>query len=121
MLKVIIAGGRDIEGEVAYTQLSALINSSFPNLDVEVVSGCAPGVDTLGERFAKENNLVIHEFKADWATFGKYAGPRRNRQMAAFADALILFWDGKSKGSANMLAEARKKNLSIRQYLWKNT
>lgn len=33
--------------------------------------------------------------------------------MADYADAMILVWDGKSRGSANMLKQAREKGLKI--------
>lgn len=51
--------------------------------------------------------------KADWDAHGKAAGPIRNRKMAQEADALLLLWDGKSKGSASMLAEAKRTGLQI--------
>jgi hypothetical protein len=33
--------------------------------------------------------------------------------MAQYADALIAFWDGKSKGTANMINEAKKQGLTV--------
>jgi hypothetical protein len=50
---------------------------------------------------------------ARWDTEGKAAGPKRNKRMAEAADALILVWDGKSKGSASMKSEAQKRGLKI--------
>jgi hypothetical protein len=46
---------------------------------------------------------VIKRYPADWDTFGKSAGYRRNEQMAEDADALVAFWDGESKGTAHMI------------------
>lgn len=69
----------------------------------EVVSGCATGIDRLGEQWARANNIPIKEMPADWNTHGKSAGPQRNRAMAEYADAAIVVWDGKSHGSRNMI------------------
>jgi len=43
----------------------------------------------------------------------KAAGPKRNEQMANDADALIAFWDGKSKGTKNMIDAANKLGLYV--------
>lgn len=48
------------------------------------------------------SNLKLTKFPADWEKFGKVAGHIRNKQMAEEGDALLLIWDGESKGSANM-------------------
>ena len=34
--------------------------------------------------------------------------------MADEADALVAFWDGKSRGTAHMIETAKKKDLKIR-------
>lgn len=39
---------------------------------------------------------------ADWTTYGKKAGYIRNEAMAEKADAVIVFWDGKSPGAGHM-------------------
>lgn len=56
-------------------------------------------------------------FPADWDAHGKAAGPIRNREMAQYGDALLLIWDGKSRGSASMLKEARSAKLPIMQVI----
>ncbi len=46
--------------------------------------------------------LPVKEFPADWDQHGNAAGPIRNAQMADYADALLLIYDGESRGSLNM-------------------
>lgn len=53
-------------------------------------------------------------FKADWDKHGKAAGFKRNTEMAKYADALIAFWDGKSKGTKHMIDTAKSHNLKVR-------
>jgi len=78
------------------------------------VSGTARGADQLGERYAKERGYFIQRFPADWNAYGKAAGYIRNRKMAEYADALIAFWDGKSRGTLNMISLAKECGLQIR-------
>jgi hypothetical protein len=79
----------------------------------EVVCGCARGADQLGAWWAKINRIPVKQYPADWEEYGRYAGVRRNHQMADNADALIAFWDGKSRGTEHMIDTARKHNLKI--------
>lgn len=97
-MKVIIAGSRCIHDYPAVQQ--ALAMSGF--VPTEIVSGAANGVDRLGERLALDRALPLKQFPADWNTHGKAAGFIRNLEMANYADALVLVWDGASPGAANM-------------------
>lgn len=72
-----------------------------------------PGVDLLGKRYAEEKHIPVRRMPADWNKHGKAAGPIRNEQMAIRADAFIAFWDGQSRGTANMIELAKKHNLKI--------
>lgn len=99
MSKVIIAGSR---GFTDYSKLCDYIKE-FKYDITEIVSGGANGVDKLGERFARENNIPAKIFPAKWTDFsepcllkkGKYgdynalAGHNRNREMAEYADVLL--------------------------------
>lgn len=78
-----------------------------------VVCGKAKGADHLGELWAIYHNIPIDYYPADWKKFGRSAGPRRNKQMSENADALIALWNGKSKGTENMIKLATAKNLRI--------
>jgi len=79
----------------------------------EVVSGHAPGADTLGERFAKENNIPVKLFPAAWKKLGRAAGPVRNKAMADYAEALVAFLYPHSKGTKSMIGFAHKKDMPI--------
>lgn len=113
--KVIIAGGRDFKD---YDFLSEKLNQLFKNrTDIEIVSGMADGADTLGCMYAEDNALFLAQFpvtKQQWVKFGKVAGPMRNERMASYANALVAFWDRKSRGTKDMIEAAKRYNLEIR-------
>ena len=81
---------------------------------IVIVSGGAKGADALGEKYAEENGLEIERYFADWNTFGKSAGPKRNELMAQSSDYIICFWDGKSRGTKSMIDFAQKYNTPIK-------
>ena len=113
--KVIIAGGRDFNDYALLCEkCDGLLSHKRQSHSVVIVSGTARGANSLGERYANERNYPIQRFPPDWNADGKAAGFIRNAQMAKAADALIAFWDGKSKGTANMIEIARKRNLQVR-------
>jgi hypothetical protein len=110
--RVIIAGSRniflspysifDIVATAGYSVDKEHAKRNKKNHIGEVVSGNAKGVDTSGEYFAFNYNVPMEVFPAEWDKHGRSAGPIRNKQMADYADALVLIWDGRSTGSANM-------------------
>lgn len=113
--RVIIAGSRSA---VYSKELGDKVMYLLKDLtDLEIVSGTARGADKIGEQIAKNNNIPVKRFPADWDKHGKSAGVLRNREMAQYGTHLILIWDGVSKGSKSMLEEARKRGLHIRNIL----
>ena len=108
-MKAIICGGRDYEfTEANYCALDKLCEE----LPVtEVVSGCAPGADACGEKWAVRRSISIKQFPADWAGQGRKAGPLRNQQMADYADVCIAFPGG--KGTEDMVRKATKRGLRV--------
>ena len=115
MIKVIIAGTRDFN-DYAFLKknLDYFLQGINPNNEeIEIVSGNARGADKLGERYAKEHNLPVKLFPANWDKYGKRAGYLRNQEMANYADVLIAFWDEKSKGTKHMIDIAKKQDLTV--------
>ena len=112
--KVIIAGGRYFSDyALLQEKCDYYLSNKLKTHNVIIVSGHASGADSLGEKFAADHNLQCELYPADWDKHGKAAGPIRNAEMAEVADALIAFWDGQSRGTANMISLAKSKGLSV--------
>jgi hypothetical protein len=108
-MKVIIAGGRDfVPVSLDFMTIQDILTKSGAE---EVISGCCRGADKFGELCADNLGITIKRFPADWMKYGKSAGPRRNREMARYADAIILMRGG--KGTADMRSAAISANLKI--------
>lgn len=112
-MKVIIAGSRHI---IDYEALKTLVENTGWDIE-EVVSGGCRGVDVMGEQWAEERGIPVRTFAADWARYGREAGELRNREMASYADGLILLWDAKSPGASCMLRESAKADIPIRHHI----
>ena len=102
-MKVIIAGSRHMPSSQTHLIQRAVKASKFKV--TEVVCGMAKGADTLGKEWAEKKNIPVKEFPAKWGIYGRGAGPVRNREMSHYADALIVFIWGNSRGSLNMLTQ----------------
>lgn len=111
-MRVIIAGSRGYRWLYA-TPLEeiadAVAESGFEV--TRVLSGGAYGPDKGGETWARNAGIPVDVHPADWRTHGKGAGPRRNAYMVAHADALIALWDGRSKGTADIIRKAHAAGL----------
>lgn len=106
-MKLIIAGGRHYE----FSDLDYQTLDGFLGLVTEVVSGGATGADACGERWAEKHDIPVARFEAEWDVGGSAAGPARNRKMAEYADAVILFPGG--RGTENMRREARAAKIKL--------
>ena len=82
-----------------------------------MVSGGAKGADTYGEALAALLGLPVARYLPDWGKHGKRAGPIRNREMAKNADALLCAWDGKSRGTKNMIVIETASRLNLLAYV----
>lgn len=119
-IRIIVAGGRDFDD---YELLKATLKEYIDGLDVVdlsqivIISGAARGADTLGEHFAYDYGISIRRFPAKWDELGKRAGWVRNAEMAKYAaekrGVLFAFWDGKSKGTKNMINLANRYGLEV--------
>lgn len=113
-MKTIIAGSRT---ETRFNSIfQAIVKSAWCLKITEVISGCADGVDQMGEEWARCYGVPIRQFPADWKRYGKAAGRQRNLQMAVYAQALIAIWDGKSPGTRHMIATAERMGLKVFVY-----
>ena len=113
-MKIVIAGGREFNDIHKVITHMDLFLSKCKHLDIEIVSGNAKGADILGEEYAELRDYKVSKFPANWDKHGKGAGYKRNVEMADYADALIAFWDGESKGTMHMINIANKKGIQVK-------
>ena len=113
-MRTIIAGSRTITDYkiIKNGMFEILINPSV------IISGTANGVDKLGEMWAKDNNIEVIRFPANWNLYGISAGHLRNIQMVeeGKAEAAIIFWDGISKGTQDMIRIAKNHKLFLKVF-----
>lgn len=126
MIRCIVAGGRGFDD---WPLLKRKLDAIFARQEVvEIVSGGAPGADTLGERYAAERGWPVARFPADWddisvpgasartrrdgTQYNANAGPMRNAEMVAYATHLVAFPGG--RGTADCVRQAREAGLVVR-------
>ena len=77
------------------------------NVD-EIVSGGASGVDFCAAEYAKNKGLKLTVFLPEYELYGRAAPIVRNKKIVDYADKIIVFWDGKSRGSLSVIKYAEK-------------
>ena len=116
MKSIIICGTRTFN---SYQTLKNTLDSYLSTIDDDVrfISGGAQGADSLALAYAQNHRIPCIVIYADWNTYGKSAGPIRNKRMLEEAmhdnPVVIAFWDGISKGTKNMIDLAEKNNVEL--------
>lgn len=104
-MKVIIAGSRNVFPKPQ--EITEVMNifsfKPYSETSLEIVCGLAKGADMEGKFWASDRDIPVKEFPANWQLYGTRAGILRNLEMARYADALVAFWNGKSRGTKHMI------------------
>ena len=98
-MKVAVVGSRSI----FVTDIGMYISDGD-----EIVSGGAVGVDSCAAEYAKKNGLKLTVFLPQYERYGRAAPIARNKKIVDYADKIIAFWDGKSKGTLSVIKYAEK-------------
>jgi len=107
-MKVAVIGSRGI------TQVD--LEKYLPENTTEIVSGGARGVDTCAREYAVAHGLLLTEFLPDYEHFGRGAPLRRNIEIINYADIVLAFWDGKSRGTSFVIENCKKRNKEVRVF-----
>ncbi len=108
-MKLLVAGSRSITDYRIIKNAIEISIFSFGQPST-IISGCARGVDKLGEKWAKENNIAVERHPALWDTYGKKAGYIRNKEMVDACDGAVIIWDGRSKGTKHTIDLLKNSN-----------
>ena len=92
----------------------------LPPDTTEIVSGGAKGIDTCAKEYALTHNIKLTEFLPDYKQFGRVAPLKRNLQIIEYADIVLAFWDGKSRGTKYVIDNCRKTGVEVKVYIVKS-
>ena len=104
-MKLLIVGSRCID----FFDLSDFV----PESTELIISGGAKGVDSIAEKYADEKRLSKLVLRPQYDLYGRAAPLKRNEQMVDMADAVLIVWDGSSKGTQHTLKYTKKMNKPI--------
>jgi len=109
-MKLAIIGSRDMTDKALFAKgiTDAIEKWGKPIL---VVSGGARGADTLGEQWAKDNDIECTVYKPDWNRYGKSAGLRRNKDIINACDCVLAFPSNGGSGTQHSIGLAKKANI----------
>ena len=99
-MKLLIVGSRSIEN----FDFSAYITEK-PTL---IISGGAQGVDVIAEQYADRHKISKLILRPHYELYGRAAPIKRNEQMVEIADAVLVIWDGASRGAQSTIRYAKK-------------
>lgn len=83
----------------------------------EIVSGGARGIDSLAREYALVNGIKLTEILPEYGKYGRAAPLRRNLQIIDYADEVIAFWDGRSRGTKHVIEQCRRRGKRITVYV----
>lgn len=117
-LRVLVCGDREWTDR---DYIERVLSSLAPRV---VIEGHCRGADQIAHRWAEFSDAYSDSIElickpANWAKYGRAAGPIRNRQMADERPDLVLaFHDqiSESKGTADMLTVADERRIAYVLY-----
>lgn len=105
-MKVAIIGSRELKIDD--------IERYMPDGVTEIVSGGAKGVDACAKEYALASGIKYTEFLPEYEKYKKAAPLKRNLQIIDYSDAVIAFWNGRSKGTRFVIDNCKRLNKEIK-------
>lgn len=111
-MRVLVCGGRDYRDQAHFEHVMQQIGGGDEPIHT-IIQGEARGADQMAEMWALRRGIQLDSYPADWATYGKSAGPRRNQKMLTEGkpDLVVAFPGG--TGTADMVRRARAAGVRV--------
>ncbi len=108
-MKVAVIGSRELKVNN--------LEKYLPEEVTEIVSGGARGIDTSAREYALKNNIKLKEFLPEYEKYGRSAPLKRNIQIIDYADMVLAFWDGKSRGTKFVIDNCKRIGKRVRIFI----
>ena len=108
-MKVAIVGSRSLDMHIP--------QECIPKNTSLIISGGAQGIDRSARDFAYDNHIKIIEIMPEYNLYGRLAPLKRNDYIVDYSDIVIVFWDGKSRGTSYVIKRCRKVGKRVIVYL----
>ena len=108
-MKVAVIGSRSLRVDN--------LSEYLPPYTDEIVSGGAAGVDRCAREYAVKNNIKLTEFLPEYEKYGRGAPLRRNLTIIDYADMVLAFWEGNSRGTRFVIENCKKKGKKLKIYI----
>ena len=110
-IKVLVTGGRDYTDQKhVWGVLKELADTV--GIDTLIHGDCPTGADHLADQWAIKRIIPVIRCPADWDTYGKSAGPRRNQLMVELKPDLIISFPG-NRGTTDCVSRARAHGIKL--------
>ena len=93
------------------------LDKYLPDGTNEIVSGGAKGIDSCAKEYALSHGLPITEFLPEYEKYGRSAPLKRNLEIIKYADIVLAFWDGRSKGTKYVIDNCKKTGVEVKIYI----
>lgn len=108
-MKVAIVGSRGLQ--VAH------LENYLPAGVSEIVPGGARGIDTCARAYAHSHQIKLTEFLPEYEKYGPSAPLRRNITIIEYADLVLAFWDGASRGTKFVIDNCKRRGIPVRVFV----
>lgn len=111
--RVLVCGGRNFMDGDCVTRVLDEFHASEKGPIGLLIQGGASGADLLGMMWAKDNEVSCLTFEAEWGTYGRAAGPIRNKRMLKeLEEGYVIAFPG-GRGTGNMIGQAKIHNFPV--------
>lgn len=122
-MRILVTGSRDWENwGLLWSLIEETAEFEWANQVTIVHGDCPTGADRHAKEWCRESielgwNVIEEPHPADWETYGKAAGFRRNAEMVNLgADVCLAFIRNNSKGASHTADLAQKAGIETRIY-----
>ena len=108
-MKVAVVGSRNLRIDD--------LGKYLPDGVTEIVSGGARGVDTSAREYALAHDIKLTEFLPEYDQDGRSAPLRRNITIIEYADRVLAFWDGSSRGTKHVIDNCKRLGIPVKVFV----